>query len=197
MALKGIDYEYRAVNLMKDGGQQHSAEFKEINPMEQVPAFVVGDVALTQSLAIIDYLEDMYPEPAIVPKDPVKKAQARALAEIVAAGIQPIQNLSVQFKYSDNAEKRKEWAQYWIDRGFTAVEKMLPATCGKYCVGDSVTIADVCLVCQRMNADRFGVDMGKFPIITRIIDECSKLDAFKKAHPFVQPDCPEDLRIKS
>lgn len=197
LAMKGIDYEYRAVNLIKDGGQQHSAEYKALNPMGQVPAFIIGDVSLTQSLAIIDYLEDVYPEPSITPKDPIKKAQARALAEVVGAGIQPIQSPTVQAKHSDNPAEQKEWGQFWIDKGLTALEKMLPTTCGKYCVGDNITIADICLVPQRMNAERFGVDMSKFPTITRIMDECSKLDAFKKAHPFVQPDCPEDLRIKT
>ncbi|XP_045162613.1 maleylacetoacetate isomerase-like isoform X4 [Mercenaria mercenaria] len=194
LALKGVEYEYKAVNLVKDGGLQHSEEFKAINPMEQVPAFVIGETALTQSLAIIDYLEDMYPKPALTPQDPIKKAQARALAELIAAGTQPIQNLSVLQKVSDKPEERAEWARFWIDRGFSAYEKMVQNTAGKYSVGDDITIADVCLVPQLYNAQRFKVDMSKFPTITRIINTCSELPAFQAADPHVQPDCPEDLR---
>ncbi|XP_060605444.1 maleylacetoacetate isomerase-like isoform X2 [Ruditapes philippinarum] len=194
LALKGVDYEYKAVNLVKDGGQQHSEEFKALNPMEQVPAFVIGETALTQSLAIIDYLEDVYPKPAIVPEDPIKKAQARALAELIAAGTQPIQNLGVLQKVSDKPEERAEWGQFWIDKGFAAYEKMVQSTAGKYSVGDEITIADVCLVPQLYNAQRFKVDMTKFPTITRIIDALSELPAFKAADPGVQPDCPEELR---
>ncbi|XP_060589265.1 probable maleylacetoacetate isomerase 1 [Ruditapes philippinarum] len=162
--------------------------------MEQVPAFVIGETALTQSLAIIDYLEDVYPKPAIVPEDPIKKAQARALAELIAAGTQPIQNLGVLQKVSDKPEERAEWARFWIDKGFAAYEKMVQSTAGKYSVGDDITIADVCLVPQLYNAQRFKVDMTKFPTITRIIDALSELPAFKAADPGVQPDCPEELR---
>lgn len=194
LAWKNIEYEYRAVNLIKDGGQQHTDEYRSINPMGQVPALVIGENTLTQSLAIIDYLEDVYPEPSIVPRDPIKKAQARALAELIASGTQPIQNLSVLQKVSDNPDERATWAQHWIDKGFTAYEKMVQSTAGKYSVGDSITIADVCLVPQLYNAQRFKVDMSKFPTVMRIIDACSELPAFKAADPHVQPDCPEDLR---
>ncbi|XP_052767548.1 maleylacetoacetate isomerase-like isoform X1 [Mya arenaria] len=196
LALKGIDYEYRAVNLVKDGGHQKKDEFTALNPMGQVPVLVVGDVAISQSLAIIDYLEDVYPNNPITPRDPIKKAQARALAEVIAAGTQPIQNLSVLRKVSDKPEGQAEWANFWIDRGFGAYEKMVQATAGKYSVGDEVTIADVCLVPQLYNAKRFKVDMSKFPTVTRIINALSELDAFKAASPEVQPDCPEELRAK-
>ncbi|WAR19523.1 MAAI-like protein, partial [Mya arenaria] len=170
LALKGIDYEYRAVNLVKDGGHQKKDEFTALNPMGQVPVLVVGDVAISQS--------------------------ARALAEVIAAGTQPIQNLSVLRKVSDKPEGQAEWANFWIDRGFGAYEKMVQATAGKYSVGDEVTIADVCLVPQLYNAKRFKVDMSKFPTVTRIINALSELDAFKAASPEVQPDCPEELRAK-
>ncbi|XP_045162606.1 maleylacetoacetate isomerase-like isoform X3 [Mercenaria mercenaria] len=195
LALKGVEYEYKAVNLVKDGGLQHSEEFKAINPMEQVPAFVIGETALTQSLAIIDYLEDMYPKPALTPQDPIKKAQARALAELISSGTQPLTNSTVnKVLCKGNEAKTQEWCQFWIDKGFTAYEKMVQNTAGKYSVGDDITIADVCLVPQLYNAQRFKVDMSKFPTITRIINTCSELPAFQAADPHVQPDCPEDLR---
>ncbi|XP_060605443.1 maleylacetoacetate isomerase-like isoform X1 [Ruditapes philippinarum] len=195
LALKGVDYEYKAVNLVKDGGQQHSEEFKALNPMEQVPAFVIGETALTQSLAIIDYLEDVYPKPAIVPEDPIKKAQARSLAELITSGTQPLTNTTVnKLLHKENETNRQEWCRYYIDKGLTAYEKMVQSTAGKYSVGDEITIADVCLVPQLYNAQRFKVDMTKFPTITRIIDALSELPAFKAADPGVQPDCPEELR---
>jgi len=194
LAMKGVDYEYKAVNLVKDGGQQHSEEYKALNPIGQVPSFQIKDTVLSQSLAIIDYLEDMYPEPSLIPKDPLLKAQARALGELIAAGTQPVQNLSVLYKVSDSPEGRAEWGRYWIDRGLDAYEKMVQKTAGKYSVGDMVTIADVCLVPQMMNASRFKVDLSKFPTIMRIVNALSDLEAFKVAHPFAQPDCPEELR---
>ncbi|XP_052767549.1 maleylacetoacetate isomerase-like isoform X2 [Mya arenaria] len=196
LALKGIDYEYRAVNLVKDGGHQKKDEFTALNPMGQVPVLVVGDVAISQSLAIIDYLEDVYPNNPITPRDPIKKAQARSLTELISSGTQPMLSSTVRAQVDARELGIDAWMAYWIDRGFTAYEKMVQATAGKYSVGDEVTIADVCLVPQLYNAKRFKVDMSKFPTVTRIINALSELDAFKAASPEVQPDCPEELRAK-
>ncbi|KAL4237410.1 Glutathione S-transferase zeta-1 [Mactra antiquata] len=195
LALKGIDYEYKSVNLVKDGGQQNTEEYKAINPMGQVPAFVIGDTALTQSLAIIDYLEDTHPEPSITPKDPIKKAKARALAEVICSGTQPMTNASVSnVLFKGDLDKRPEWSRQWIEKGFTAYEKMVQETVGKYSVGDDITIADICLVPQLYNAKRFKVDLSKFPTVMKIVDTCSQHPAFKAADPSAQPDCPEDLK---
>ncbi|VDI84241.1 maleylacetoacetate isomerase [Mytilus galloprovincialis] len=120
--------------------------------------------------------------------------KVREITETICSGIQPLQNLVVLQKIGD--EKKNEWGQFWINKGFVALEQLLNKTAGKYCLGDEVTMADLCLVPQVGNAIRFNVDMSKFPLISKINEELSKLEAFKKAHPFAQPDCPEDLRQK-
>ncbi|KAI8485374.1 Glutathione S-transferase zeta-1 [Branchiostoma belcheri] len=190
--LKGIEYEQAPVHLIKDGGQQHSEEYKQKNPMAQVPTLIIDGHKLTQSMAIMEYLEETRPDPPLLPKDPATRAKVRMIAETVNAGIQPIQNLSVLQKVGD--EKKMEWGHYWIDRGFTALETVLSETAGKYCVGDQVTMADLCLVPQLYNATRFKVDLSKFPTITRVCGNLAELEAFRAADYCRQPDTPEDLR---
>jgi len=197
LAYKDIDYEYRAVNLVKEGGEQFKVEYDELNSMHQVPTFVKDGVAFAQSLAIIEYLEETYPEKKLLPADPVKRAQARQIAEIVNSGIQPIQNLAVLKllkEYMGSDEKVTPWANHWITSGFQALEKTLETTAGKFCVGDDVTVADLCLIPQFANAKRFGVDVTPFPLICRIVEECGKLEAFRKADPSCQPDAPAEFR---
>eukprot|EP00105_Crassostrea_gigas_P004139 XP_011417259.1 PREDICTED: maleylacetoacetate isomerase-like isoform X2 [Crassostrea gigas] len=194
--IKGIEYEYKAVNLIKDGGMQRKEEYIAVNPMQMVPAFVVDGATLTQSIPIMEYLEEKYPSPAILPKDSLQKAKVREICEIIASGIQPIQNLVVLQKVQklSNEEEKAEWAKFWINKGFIALEKLLEKCSGQYCVGDTVTMADMCLVPQVGNAKRFKVDMSPFPLISKINDELEKLEEFQKASPFKQPDCPEDLK---
>ncbi|CAH1792070.1 unnamed protein product [Owenia fusiformis] len=193
LALKGVEYEYRAVNLVKDGGQQHFDEYKQLNPMEMVPSFVVDGQALTQSVPIMEYIEEVYPQkPSLLPKDPLVRAQVRAVSEIINSGIQPIQNLPVLQYVGD--EKKMEWGRYWIDKGFKGLEKQLQQTAGEFCVGDEVSMADACLVPQVFNANRFKVDMSQFPTINKIHQNCLNLEAFKAAGPTMQPDCPDDLK---
>lgn len=192
LALKNIDYEYKTVNLIKGGGEQKAPDFLKVNPMAQVPVLEVEGEFLTQSLPIIEYLDEKYPEPCLLPKDPIKRAKVRAIAEVVASGIQPLQNLGI-LSMVDEA-KRPEWGKLFITKGFQALEAMLEKTAGTFCVGDSVTIADLCLVPQVYNALRFKVDMAQFPILSRINERLEKLPAFKAAHPSRQPDTPPELR---
>ncbi|KAM6394245.1 maleylacetoacetate isomerase isoform 2-T2 [Pluvialis apricaria] len=191
LALKGISYDVVPVNLLKDGGQQFSAEFKAMNPMQQVPALKIDGITLSQSLAIIHYLEDTRPNPRILPQDPKKRAQVRMIADHIVSGIQPLQNLKV---LQQIGEKKMEWAQNCITSGFQALEQILQHTAGRYCVGDEVSMADLCLVPQVFNAERFKVDMGPYPIITRINKALLELEAFKVSHPSQQPDTPAELR---
>ncbi|XP_065694178.1 maleylacetoacetate isomerase isoform X2 [Patagioenas fasciata] len=191
LALKGIAYDVVPVNLLKDGGQQFSAEFKAANPMQQVPVLKIDGITLSQSLAIIHYLEDTHPNPRLLPQDPKKRAQVRMIADHIAAGIQPIQNLSILNKIG---EKKMEWAQNCITSGFQALEQILQDTAGRYCVGDEVSMADLCLVPQVANAERYKVDMGPYPTITRINKALLELEAFKVSHPSRQPDTPAELR---
>nr|XP_009510095.1 PREDICTED: maleylacetoacetate isomerase isoform X2 [Phalacrocorax carbo] len=179
------------VRLVTDGGQQFSAEFKAVNPMLQVPALKIDGITLSQSLAIIHYLEDTRPNPRLLPQDPKKRAQVRMIADHIASGIQPLQNLNV---LKQMGEKKTEWAQRCITSGFRALEQILQHTAGRYCVGDEVSMADLCLVPQVANAERFQVDMGQFPTITRINKALLELEAFQVSHPSRQPDTPAELR---
>jgi len=191
LQLAGIEVDQVPVHLVKDGGQQLNQEYSDKNPMQQVPTFEVQGTRITQSMAIMEYINDIKPDAHLLPVDPLKRAKVRMVCEIINSGIQPIQNLCVMKVYSQFQEGRMAWSKYWIDKGFVALEKVLEETSGTRCVGDEVTLADCCLVPQVYNAKRFSVDMSKFPIISRIYDSLEQLEQFKAAHPSNQPDCPE------
>jgi maleylacetoacetate isomerase len=193
--LKGLPFEYVAVHLLKDGGQQHSADYQRINPAELVPALVDDGHAIGQSLAIMEYLDETRPElPALLPRDALGRARVRALAQSIACEIHPLNNLRV-LQYLENDLKLDEaakatWYRHWITLGFTAVETMLannPHT-GTFCHGDTPGLADCCLIPQLANARRFDTPLEAFPTILRIERACLALDAFAKAAPAVQPD---------
>ncbi|XP_004837189.1 maleylacetoacetate isomerase [Heterocephalus glaber] len=192
LALKGIDYETVPINLIKDGGQQFSAEFQTLNPMKQVPALKIDGITIGQSLAIIEYLEETRPTPQLLPQDPKKRANVRMISDLIAGGIQPLQNLSVLKQVG--TENQLPWAQEVISFGFNALEQILQSTAGKFCVGDEVSMADLCLVPQVANAERFKVDLKPYPIISRINKTLLALEAFQVSHPCRQPDTPAELR---
>ncbi len=191
--LKGIKVEHASRHLRK--GEQSAPDYAAINPQKLVPALVLDDGAvLTQSLAIMEYLEETHPEPALLPKDPVGRARVRALSLIVSADIHPIQNLRVmgylREKFGQTEESAFAWSRHWIETGFDAYEATLskdPGT-GTFSHGDSPTMADMCLVPQVFNAARFKVDMARYPTIQRIYDACMKHPAFDAAQPSKQPD---------
>ena len=190
--LKGIDFESIPVHLVKDGGQQYSDSYSDLNPSQLVPTLVDGELVLNQSLAIIEYLESKYSNSPIYPEDLSLKAQVRALAYDVACEIHPINNLRVQ-QYLVNelavsAEQKLEWSHYWMGKGFTAIEQKLEKTSKTYSFGDEITMADICLVPQVYNAVRFNLDMEQFPHISKVVDNCNQLSAFQKALPENQPD---------
>lgn len=203
LAHKQIPYEYEAVHLLQDGGQQFEEAYKAHNPMAEVPTLEVLDesgtslASIGQSMAILEYLEECHPTPSLLPKDPIERARVRQLAECVGSDIQPIQNLRVMkhlmatFKVERPAAAA--WNHYWIDRGFQGLEKLMAKTAGTYAFGDQVTLADVLLVPQHYNAVRFDVDMAQFPTIERVCQACQALPAFQQAAPECQPDTPADL----
>ncbi|XP_072545610.1 maleylacetoacetate isomerase isoform X2 [Salminus brasiliensis] len=190
-ALKGIEYDQVPVNLIKDGGQQLTDQFKTLNPMKQVPAVTIDGFTLSQSLAIIQYIDETRPQPRLLPSDPKQRAQVRMICDLIASGIQPLQNLYVIQKIG--AEK-VQWAQHFIIRGFEALEPILKQTAGTYCVGNEISMADICLVPQVYNSERFKVDMNQFPTIKRLNQTLLELEAFKVTHPSCQPDTPDDMR---
>jgi len=190
---KRIAYENCPVHLVKGGGEQHAAEFRDKNPLGQVPTLELEGarepLRLTQSVAIIEYLEERFPEPPLLPAQAELRARAREIAEVINSGIQPLQNLSVlsQVKERFSADP-KAWAEYFIAQGLTALECRLLATAGKYCIGEAVSVADLFLIPQLYNARRFGVDLEPYPTLRRIERACEELDAFQRAHPTLQPD---------
>ncbi|XP_022048958.1 maleylacetoacetate isomerase isoform X1 [Acanthochromis polyacanthus] len=190
-ALKGIEYDQIAVNLIQDGGQQHTQQFESINPMKQVPAVKIDGITLCQSLAVIQYIDETRPGPRLLPAEPKTRAQVRMISDLIASGIQPVQNLAVLQK---KGSEKEQWAQHFINQGFQALEPILKETAGKYCVGDEISMADTCLVPQVYNAERFNVDMEQFPTIKRLNQTLLEMEAFKVSHPSRQPDTPPELR---
>ena len=189
--LKGLAYETVPVHLVKEGGHNRRPEFRAINPQMRVPALVVptGDV-LIQSLAIIEYLDETHPEPPLLPKDPIARAQARALAEIVACDIHPLNNIG-SLRYLKRELHHEQavidaWYHHWVLTGFEALEALVRP--GPYACGGAVTVADLCLVPQVYNARRLNVPLDKFPKIVAIESACLALPAFDRARPENQPD---------
>jgi maleylacetoacetate isomerase len=192
--LKRLEYTAVPVHLLRGGGEQFSADFARRNPGCLVPLLEDGDVAVAQSLAIIEYLEDTHPDPPLLPADPAARARARSLALAIACDIHPLNNLRVQ-RYLKSAlgvgdAQRDEWTRHWIRLGFDALESMLAgsAQTGSFCLGDSPTLADCCLVPQIANAQRVQLTLDAYPTLKRIHERCLQLRAFADAAPAAQPD---------
>ena len=194
LALKGIPHEQASIHLTRGGGEQFAAEFRRLNPQELVPVIEDNGNILTQSLAILEYLEETHPTPAILPRTPVERARVRALALVMACEMHPLNNLRVltyltkQMGVSEDA--KLAWYRHWIELGFAAVEGLLaghPNT-GRFCHGYTPTMADICLVPQVFNAKRFDCPLEAYPTVMRIHDACQALPAFAAAAPAKQPD---------
>jgi maleylacetoacetate isomerase len=187
--LKGLEYAQIPIDLR--AGDQRDEGYLELNPQGLVPFLRDGEVGLGQSLAIIEYLDERHPEPPLLPGEPVRRAEARAIALAIACDIHPLNNLRV-LQYLERALEcdeavRMAWYRHWIAEGLGALEAMLPKTAGAFCVGDRPTIADVCLVPQVYNARRYHCDLEPYPTIRRIDEQCRALDAFARALPDRQP----------
>ena len=192
--LKGLDYALAPVHLLRDGGQQHAPDYVALNPQQLVPSLRDGERVLTQSLAILEYLEETRPQPPLLPADAAGRARVRALAQLVACDIHPLNNLRVlQFfdrQWNVPQPERDDWVLHWMREGFTAMEAMLAASpdTGRYCHGDTPGLADCCLLPQLYNARRFKLDLDAFPTLLRIEAACLQLPAFDAARPENQPD---------
>jgi maleylpyruvate isomerase len=194
LSLKGLDYEQAPIHLRRGGGEQLKPAYKAINPQALVPALEDEGQIFSQSLAIIEYLEERYPKPPLLPSDAAERAVVRSMALLIACEVHPIQNLRVlnhlksDHKQSDDDTIR--WARHWINLGFSALEQMIISVTeqGDFCFGKTPTMADICLVPQLGNARRFGVDLSAYPKLLAIESACMSLPAFANAAPEHQPD---------
>src|SRR6202050_5412344 len=184
---KQLPYQSIPVHLLRGGGEQHSATFAERNPARLVPVLGDGALTLTQSLAIIEYLEETHPTPALLPRDAAARATVRALALGIACDIHPLNNTRVMRYLKQplgiDEERRTAWSRRWIAVGFAALEQQLTrsGTAGHCCYGDAPTLADCCLIPQVFNAQRVDCPLEPFPTIRRIYDHCMRLEAFARA----------------
>ncbi len=192
--IKQLEADHRFVHLVRDGGEQHHHGFHKLNPQERIPVLVDGGVTLTQSLAIIEYLEEIHPNPPLLPGDVADRAWVRSLCGLISCDVHPLGNSGV-LKYLESAFKaddaaRRQWIHHWVGRGFSALEEMLAKDprVKTYTYGNRITMADLFIVPQVYNAKRFGIDMNAYPTISRIADACMQLDSFKRAAPENQPD---------
>ena len=189
--LKGLSYETIPIHLQKEGGLNRKPEFRAVNPQMRLPALRLdsGEV-LTQSLAIIEYLDEVHPQPPLLPRDPIDRARVRALAQLIACDIHPLNNVGplryLKNQLGQDQARIDAWYQHWILEGFDAIEAMLRP--GPYAFGADATLADICLVPQVANARRLKVPLDRFPKIVAVDAACAKLPAFDKARPENQPD---------
>ncbi|HEX9575127.1 MAG TPA: maleylacetoacetate isomerase [Myxococcales bacterium] len=188
--LKRIEYESQVLDLR--AGEHRRPAYARINPQQAVPALVDGERTLVQSMAILEYLEETHPEPALLPRSPAERARVRAMAQLVACEMHPLNNLRVlsyleeELRLSEQARDR--WYGHWVREGFRALEPMLgDRETGRFSHGDAPTLADVFLAPQVVNAQRFKVDLADFPRVVQIFDRCMKLPAFERAHPANHP----------
>ena len=190
--LKKLHRETALINLQ--AGEQSSSGYRAVNPQGRVPALEVDGAVLVQSLAIIEYLEEAFPDPPLLPADSLGRARVRGIANIIACDIHPLNNLAVLLYLKDRLDvddqRRTAWYRHWVAQGFDGVEPLLhdSAATGRFCHGDRPGLADICLVPQVFNAQRFDCDLSPYPAIRRVFDECMKLEAFDIAQPSKQPE---------
>lgn len=195
--LKGVAPEFQSVHLRRDGGEQKKPAYTALNAQALVPALEVDGEILTQSLAIIEWLDETYPEPPLLPADPMLRAKTRGFAQIIACDIHPLQNLRVldylRTQYGQDQGGTDAWCQRWIGDGLAACEALLARAGrrGDFCFGTTPGIADICLVPQIYSAKRFGADLSAMPRLMEIFAACEALPAFADARPAVQPDAEE------
>lgn len=193
LALKGIDYDYVAHHLRH--GENRKPEYLAINPQGLVPALVWEDgTVLSQSLAIMEFLDEVHPEPALLPADPLGRARVRMISQMIGCEIHPVNNLRIlnalRSRYGADDAEIGDWFRHWVNETFQPLEKILEESSdtGRFCHGDSPGMADICLIAQVANNARFNVDMTAYPVISRIRDACLEISAFADAAPSSQPD---------
>ena len=195
LGLKGISYEQRAVHLVNNGGEQYGSEYTKLNPSREVPTLLHKGKAIGQSMAILDYLDQVTGDPRLFPKDPHQRALVFQACEIINSGAQPLGNLRVQKllveKYGIGETQKDDWTRYWIQYGLETLESFLKPHAGRFSFGDTVSATDCFVMPHVFNADRFKVPLEAYPVIRRIRETCESIPAFKSASPSQQPDTPK------
>jgi maleylpyruvate isomerase len=192
--LKGVPHEVVPVHLLRGGGEQLADEYVRLNPLSLIPALEDSGQVLFQSLSIIEYLEERYPEPALLPPDPSSRAYVRAIALTIACDIHPLNNLRVLRylvrKLGVSDQDKSAWYRHWVELGLGQLDRVISSSgrSGRFAFGDQVTIADLTIVPQIFNARHFGCDLAQAPTLSAICDRCMQLDAFARAQPSAQPD---------
>ena len=193
LAHKKLPYEYVAVDLRKDGGEQNTPAFRAKNPMGRVPVLEIdldGETRrVSESMAILELLEERSPDPPLLPRDSFLRARARQLAMLIVSGVQPLQNTGVQLYIENELHlDATPWIRHWVTSGLAAVETLAKETAGTFAIGDDVTFADLCIVPQLFFSRRFAIDLAPFPTLVRIDEACAELPAFEAAHAKRMPD---------
>jgi len=186
--LKNIPFTYRSVHLIKNGGEQYSNDFTSLNPLAQVPCLKIDNKILTQSLPIIQYLDELYPAPPLFSEDTFTKNEILSVCEIINSSIQPLQNLKVLKKISDMGDDKTKWAADWISQGLEKLEIILNPKAKDFSFGNNLTCVDLFLIPQLYNARRFQVNVSSFPSLERVAANCCTLPSFEKSKPENQPD---------
>ncbi|MCO5112946.1 MAG: maleylacetoacetate isomerase [Bdellovibrionaceae bacterium] len=196
--IKGLNYEYLPIHLLNNGGEQNSTDYKKLNPKAEVPLLLHDGKSISQSVAIIEYLDEAFPTPPLFPSDPYLKSQVRAACEIINSGIQPLQNLrtlqKLESDFAISEEQKVKWIIDWIHMGFYAYEQLIAKHAGPYSFGEQVTTADLFLVPQVYTAFRYNMTLENYPKIAEAYKNLSQLEAVIKGSPSQQPDTPPELR---
>jgi maleylacetoacetate isomerase len=195
--VKKIPYEYKAINLLK--GEQNEVEYRKINSLGGVPSLQHEGKFISESLAIVEYLEEKFPQPRLLPQDPFLRARIRQFCEVINSFMHPMGNLkTLQFlekHHSYSQEQKEQWVQHWAHQGLQTLELLITEFSGTYSFGADLSMADVFLIPQVLTCQRFKVDLSPYKEVLRINENCLKLSEFQKAHPFRQVDTPEELKI--
>ena len=193
---KNIEFKYHPVHLLNNGGEQHQESYKKLNPMEEVPTLDHKGIHLAQSMAILEYLEEFFPNPSLLPKDIHQRAKIRQFCENINSFLHPLSNLKVlqylEKKHNYTAQEKEEWIQHWYAKGLSALETSLKQTAKNCSFGDSFTFADCFLVPLVFTCQRFNVDLKPYPILLQVNENCQQFDFIKKSHPLTQIDTPEN-----
>jgi maleylacetoacetate isomerase len=191
---KGVQFEYRPIHLLNNGGEQHTAEYRKLNPSGEVPTLVHNGRALGQSMAIFVYLETLLPQPALFPKDPFAKAKVMQICELVNSGLHPMTNLKVLQRLTKthhfSEEAKDSWIQFWMQQGLDSLNQLVNTTKGIFAFGDGLTAADMFVIPHLFTARRYNVDLQPYAALLQVEKSCMNLDCFKRAHPMSQPDTP-------